>query len=178
MRKILVGQQPGNFNDFIRDEYIQIDERLIKTRTIAPEPLWAGKAGSTGRRIAMLCNLEVEDYHRTFLRFNILPVSSGGTFRVSKYTKQMGRHLKLQFLPDDMVICLGKDVVECIGVELEEPFVMYPTDSGIFYGYIPHPSGANRWYNEKENWQQAQDFMTALAYYPNEYEPESVEETE
>lgn len=178
MRKILVGQQPGGYNDFIRSEYQHIDDRVIKTRIVAPEPLWAGKAGSTGRRLAMLCNLEVEQYHKEFLRFNILPVSSGIPFRVTKYTKEMGRYLKTQFLPEDLVICLGLDVAECIGVELEEPFVMYPTDSGIFYGYIPHPSGLNRWYNERENWQKAQDFMTALAYYPNEYDPESAEEVE
>lgn len=178
MRKILVGQQPGGYNDQIRDEFIQIDERLIKTRTIAPEPLWAGKAGSTGRRLAMLCNMEVDVYHKTFARFNILPISGGTSFRVNKYAKEMGRYLKKQFQPEDMVVCLGLDVVECIGVELEEPFTFYPTESGVFYAYIPHPSGLNHWYNERENWSQAQDFMTAFAYYPEEFEPESVDDAE
>lgn len=173
MRKIIVGQQPGVYNDSLKrkTEFLE-DGRIRITNPVIPEPLWAGIPNSTGRRLAMLSNLEVADYHRTFIRCNILPVHSGRTFSVSKYTKDMGRYLRKNIVqPGDLVVALGYDVMNSLCIKVDGMFEMFEAEDGAFYSVIPHPSSHNRWYDDPENRAVASEFMTSLAYHPNEYSP-------
>lgn len=154
MRKILVGQQPGKLNP-------------------PSKPLWAEHAGSTGYRIAMMAGLERDEYHEVFERFNINTLTDV-KFSVTGVTKARGLRIRTGFREGDLIVALGKEVCECLQLPVPDNYFEFQIASGLGYMYavIPHPSGLNRFYNSRDNWLQAEDFMRAIVAYPEEYDPD------
>lgn len=125
------------------------------------EPL----AGSSGRRLALLCGITFEDYLARFERTNLCPeflgkVGKGDAFPSAKHARALADDLLLT-LAGRRVVVLG--FVNALAFGIEWPMFTFGVRAGAEIAYSPHPSGVNRWWNEAENQEAARAFWRRVA---------------
>jgi len=64
------------------------------------------------------------------------------------------------------ILALGRMVADSFGLPIGAPLVWSHPDSSnrnLIVAYVPHPSGLNRWYNDKTNDYRARKFVETVA---------------
>ncbi len=127
-------------------------------------------SGRTGRRLATLMNMDMEEFLTTFDRanlFNKFPGKGksgpGDAFPIQQAT--INAHKVMQNNPPDnyrAVILLGKNVAQAFNLQKPE-FFKWDRTCRPFTVVIPHPSGLNHWWNEKSNQRIARKFLNEMA---------------
>lgn len=120
--------------------------------------------GRVAKRLAKCAGLTLEEFLEHFDRVNLLHVrqdtkDKGFLFNLPAAKVEAARMLTT-FEPRRVVILLGGRVAEAFGVHRE---YFNEVSLGKAYGYIvPHPSGINRWYNDKDNVRNMSIFMHSV----------------
>jgi hypothetical protein len=143
MRPLLIGQAPSRCSD-------------------PTEPL----SGATGRRLAELCGLTLQEYLFVFERRNLLPEWPGkAAGKGDRFVGLVeGRRLAEACRP----VCQGRRVV-VLGFSTAKMFGMvgpalsFSRHWGGEFAHCPHPSGVNHWWNEDVNLERAGRFWRRLA---------------
>lgn len=118
------------------------------------EPL----SGRIGGRLALLCDLTLDEYLDAFARINLadrwpISIEESRTNAVA-----IRDAIKMR----QRVVLFGADVARAFGYLPGYPlFSWYPEGKGLAAA-CPHPSGRNRWWNSRENTQRARWFFQAL----------------
>lgn len=124
--------------------------------------------GRVGRRLAELAGLPYDAYLDYFDRVNLLHVrqdeaEKGFTFDLPAAREAVARMRQDGTLRDRSVILLGHRVAEAFGVARSlKYFHACPTGQGGLVWLMPHPSGINRWWNDRENKKSAEAFLRGL----------------
>ncbi len=144
MKKWLIGQQPS---------------RNPPSQALSAEdPAWAGF------RLASLCGMTTDEYHKAFERRNVNYLTEG-QFKVDPPAKVRAFKLTREFQEGDLVVMMGRAVCSCFNLPSDRLFQFYPTTKGWLYAVMPHPSSKNRWWNIEENFEYAKEFMSAVVDY-------------
>lgn len=145
-----------------------------------PAPLLVGQApaarsegtllGASGRRLARLCSLSLEEYAARFARVNLVPEypgpgSRGDAFPVARAREGWERLAPL-LTGRSAVVLLGSSVAAVVGFaaptwEWREVSV----DGGppFLVARAPHPSGVNPWWNDALGVLRAERWWRELA---------------
>ena len=121
--------------------------------------------GRIGARLATCCGLSLAEFLTTFDRVNLLDVQpqdsgKGMTFNV-KEAARVAQGLEQTFVPGQFVLLLGKRVASAFGLVNVTYFDWFALNHAKAV-IVPHPSGANRWWNVQENELQMIRFMSGL----------------
>lgn len=142
---IVVGQAPGPRSD-------------------PAEPL----AGSSGRRLAVLCGLDLPAFLARFERANLLaaypgPASKGDAFPMA-FARSAAGAMAERVASREVVVLLGLNVARAFRLRRPEFFrqTRFSRDCGVVY-VCPHPSGVSHWWNDPSNVALARRFWRALA---------------
>lgn len=152
------------------NKVLLIGESPSKAETPADQAL----AGRIGKRLAQLLGLSESDYFATFDRVNLLPAFIGKrpgeaaakwpAQEASIAADQMRTSGLLSARP--LVILFGTRVAAAFGVQSEwfaQTSLPLGDDAQATVIVVPHPSGANRWWNSAANKKQAQKFFRKLS---------------
>ena len=84
-------------------------------------------------------------------RFNLNPRWTGKAGKGDRFDAVAGRRraARIALMPFTHLVLLGKAVAGCFGFEAE--FLETIERGGKRYLIFPHPSGINRWWNERDN---------------------------
>jgi uracil-DNA glycosylase len=122
--------------------------------------------GACGDRLACFCGVEGIDFRRLFARMNLLSVWPGRSGKGTKWDRQTARAAAdvaaRRFVCGRVVVCLGWRVADALSVKAGGYFEPVPLRGSVAY-VVPHPSGINRWYNERSNVAKMRRFMRRLA---------------
>lgn len=129
---------------------------------------------ASGRRLAALMGMSLEEFLGTFDRaclFDKFPGrlanSSGDAFPIQEATINAFKLMRNNpFDNYKAIILMGKNVARAFNWQNAE-FLEWDRTSRPFKVVFPHPSGLNRWWNDKRNRKAAKEFLTELyeAYY-------------
>ena len=141
-RVVIIGQAPSRLSD-------------------PREPL----SGNSGRRLAALSGLTTAEFLDRFERRNLLDAWPGKAGKGDKFAgageaRALAESLRAG-LATRRVVLLGTGVARAFGFP-GEPFLFGEHWEGSF-AMVPHPSGTNRWWNDRERVAQAQRFWSNLA---------------
>lgn len=121
--------------------------------------------GRIGKRIADLCNLGIKDYSRAFELRNLLARWPGRSGKGSEFpfaqAKAAAATLRLGKRKAKFVL-LGSRLAKAAGMDSIPKFDPARIGKSIVI-VVPHPSGINRWWNDRRNVWQARKFFAALA---------------
>lgn len=131
-------------------------------------------SGATGRKLAALMGMSIEEFLATFDRANLLRKypgkllnSKGDAFPIQKATINAFKLMRNN-PPDNYraIILLGKNVAKAFNWQNPE-FLEWDRTRRPFRVVIPHPSGINHWWNDKRNQRAAKEFLTEMyeSYY-------------
>lgn len=148
MRPLLIGQAPGPRSD-------------------PGEPL----SGRCGARLAELAGLQPERFLRDFRRVNLIERFPGKSAKGDLFPLDLARKGAVQILltgafQSTKVVLLGDNVARAFGFKPGSyPLLRFlPTGATrLGIAFCPHPSGVNRWWNEKKNLRAAAKFWRELA---------------
>ena len=124
-------------------------------------------SGRTGRKLAMLMDLTFEEFLDTFDRANLLsryPGKDGKGDAFNPHAAERNARLLLSENQIDRyrhILVLGKNVAKAFGYRTDE-YMKWQTFSRPFTAILPHPSGINRWWNDKRNHEAAKQFLLEL----------------
>lgn len=135
MRPLIIGQAPSSLSD-------------------PDEPL----SGRSGRRLAALCELSIDEFCATFERRNLIVRGPFKPLQARIAAQEM-----LPVVRGRMVILLGPAVTRAFGLVISPLGWACPVEWGSIVGMCPHPSGLNRWWNDPENVDHAHVFWMLLA---------------
>lgn len=136
------------------------------------QPLSALAPRSTGRKIASMLEMKPMEYMAAFDRVNVCPTAQTSTIDPKKYV-HYAENLTGSLLRERRVILLGQNVAACFGIEDFE-YLVWKSVNLPKYGLVgwranrippfewavlPHPSGRNRWYNDRINVMRASEFL-------------------
>lgn len=143
MKPLIVGQAPGPNTD-------------------PAEPL----SGASGRRLAALCELSVNDFLDRFERVNLMDrfpgkAGKGDAFRMDR-ARRAALRLSQRF-EKRKVVLLGNRVARAFEVKPIWPAGNFVPMWGGFVTVVPHPSGISRWWNDPENARSMELFWKVLA---------------
>lgn len=142
---VLVGQAPGK------------QKRYEPRYALYPVP-----KGSAGDRLRDMMGLKISHYV-ALRRMNLLDYYPGPRFPERAGRAAAGR--LLPELPGTRVLMMGQAVAKCFGFVCCQPLVWYDGDYGgdsFAFAVVPHPSGRNRWYNDRTNREAARRFLRGL----------------
>lgn len=147
MRPLVIGQAPGPRSD-------------------PRQPL----SGASGRRLALLCGLELAAFLAAFERINLLPAHPGKAGKGDDFPLETARHradsMREIVAARDRVVLLGWNVARAFRVagQVEGFFewTRFSRDCGEV-AVCPHPSGISHWWNVPDNVAQASVFWRHLA---------------
>jgi hypothetical protein len=137
MKPLLIGLAPGRIGD--------------------GEPL----AGLCGRRLADLCDLDLDAYLARFDRINLYPCQIDRLYLSE--ARRMADRLAERVAAREIAVFLGSDVGRAFLVR--SPFFQWTKLSRDCGDVVvaPHPSGRNRWWNNPANVRRARMFWRNLA---------------
>lgn len=148
-------------------------EKSAKAYHFFDRPLLIGESSHTpekrpfdgvgGRKIAKMCGLsDLFDFFETTNLFLTLPLNSenGDPFPMAE-AKAVAERLKI-VLEDRSVFLAGKRVAEAFGILHPVYFEQLNPDWCVRAWIIPHPSGRNRWWNDRENVRKATRFFSSF----------------
>jgi len=116
-------------------------------------------AGPNGQKIARLGGMSYDELiacHRKHLNTHTRKHGKGNAFDHAK-----GNVNAAEVLLDwrvERIVLLGKNVARCFGFR-DLPFLAEIRIYGRRFLIFPHPSGVNRWWNERRNEQRAREFL-------------------
>lgn len=134
MRPIIIGQAPSSLSD-------------------PNEPL----SGRSGRRLAELAGLSVEEFCETFERRNLIVRGPFKPLQAALCAAAL-----LPVVKGRTVVLLGPAVARAFNLKLDPLDWSFPFGCGTVVGMCPHPSGRNRFWNYVENVERARLFWTIL----------------
>lgn len=143
MKPLIIGQAPG-------------------PKTDPAEPL----SGPSGRRLAALCELSLDDFLACFQRVNLMnrfpgKAGKGDAFRIDR-ARRAALRLSQSF-GGRKVVLLGNHVARAFEVlPISPPGAFMPMWGGLVT-IFPHPSGISRWWNDPKNVRLASQFWRMLA---------------
>lgn len=127
-------------------------------------PLAPGEAltGSSGRRIASLAGLAWDDYLALTERVNLFDELPPIWL---PYEAREAARLIIPRMYDRRTILLGQKVAAAFGLAGGEAMLEWATRwtsdiAGAEVAIVPHPSGRNRWWNDRANVARASTFLT------------------
>ena len=113
-----------------------------------PEPL--SPDNMSGRRLADLAGLTRDEFIERFDRVNLLPGDVDTQAAVANL---------MPILRGRRVVTLGREVSMALGVRGD---LSWGVGAGFIGAHLPHPSGLNRWWNDRSNVEVAGRFMRDL----------------
>lgn len=117
--------------------------------------------GRSGRRLASLMGMEFDEYLVRVDRINLLDDFPGGSgekgdrFPIGAVRKAAAR-IKLGGRP--FALLLGRGVADAFGIA-DAAFLTRLVLGSTVVGVVPHPSGVNLWWNDRDNEKAARDFL-------------------
>lgn len=122
--------------------------------------LWPEPVGCSGwhlwKMIHEVCGMTAEEYVQLFDRMNLVEGEDWNFRRARRAAKKLVPNLRGR-----EVAVLGRETMRAIG-----PRGLAPCQSvrheGATLVYLPHPSGLNRWYNDKLNRWSAGETLAAM----------------
>jgi len=117
-------------------------------------------AGPNGRKIARLAGMS-HDELIACRRRHLNPRYSGKPGENSAFDHAQGNMNAADVLMDwrvERIVLLGKNVARCFGFR-DLPFLAEISVYGRRFLIFPHPSGTNRWWNERRNEQRARQLL-------------------
>lgn len=114
----------------------------------------------SAKRLQELCEMTPEEYEGAFDRANLLPKWLGNAGKGDKFDMKKARAAAGRMLPRMVgrrVILLGQNVAQAFG--LEQNYLEWVNVLDARIAVLPHPSGVNRWWNDKTNLGMAKAFM-------------------
>jgi len=130
---LIVGECPGD----------STDPRL---------PMFPHPEISAAARLLGYSNMEPWDFMTRMLRTNLCPTIWDS--EIAELRVQLLKIALMKHRTDLRVLLLGAKVQRAWGIKSREKFgwcTIFYGDASIVVGWIPHPSGLNRLYNEPEN---------------------------
>lgn len=124
-------------------------------------------SGRSGRVIADLMGISLEEFLETFDRanlFNKFPGKNGKGDAFDARRAKRNAHLLANNNRIDeykAIIILGKNVAKALGYRSDE-WLEWQKFSRPWVVVIPHPSGINHWWNDKRNRKVAKEFLTEI----------------
>lgn len=137
---LLIGQAPGPSSD-------------------PAEPL----GGASGRRLALMCGLDLPSFLARFDRVNVLDEFPGKAGRGDAFPAALARARRgviLDLCQGREVVVLGLQAAQALG--LGGDFLRWRSATGFQYAIAPHPSGISHWWNSAGNVRRAQRFWRNL----------------
>lgn len=121
--------------------------------------LYPAPRGCAGHRVWRLCGEPPSaDYLRAFRRLNVLDSRTWNRGRA-----RLEGQRKWRSLQDDNVVVFGRDALWALGLPRVEPLSEHgPTEWGVTWRYLPHPSGRCHWYSDALCWRMASTLLTEL----------------
>lgn len=117
------------------------------------------KSEATMRRLSALCGVKIEELGKVFeLAHLVKPGTHKGHIFPMKEAKRAAESFQVE---GRRIVCIGRGVAWSFGLRQLQPFV-WAFYQNTAIAYIPHPSGANIYYNDGKNWERAKAFMTGL----------------
>lgn len=123
----------------------------------------------TGHRLARLCGLTNDEYLKTFAKVNLHYFTPKKRNKTTKEEGRLNANLIRQQYKGRRIILLGREVLTAFSqVSILGGWLSYPrpiiahflkSGDGTQIAFIPHPSGLNRWYNNKKNLRQVKKFL-------------------
>ena len=144
MRPLIVAQAPSSRSD-------------------PSEPL----AGASGRRLAALCGLELDDFLARFERVNLLPRYPGRAAKGDRWD-----HVRARLVACSMTPRLRRRRTVLLGWNVAHAFHMLDREwfewadeigDGALVAVAPHPSGISHFWNDHRNVRRACWFWHLLA---------------
>lgn len=123
-------------------------------------------AGRCGAKLADLCGLTLKAYLERFDRVNLVDEFPGKAGKGDAFPLEPARIKCREIMADPanagrQIVVLGAGAVVLFG--LTTPTLTFAPHADAFYAWCPHPSGANRWWNDPANRLRARYFWTGLA---------------
>lgn len=147
MKPVFVGEAPGPGND------------PDKHRPLFPYP-----ANSAGDRLRKMCGMSVTEYLRAACRINLFPECPDAWVRVLAQRRAMMLR-KSGLLEGRDVVCVGRKVWDAFypGCPDTPPHVLVHSGNGLHrIGWMYHPSGPNRQYNDPDVLRRSQEFLSIV----------------
>lgn len=125
------------------------------------EPL----SGRSGRRLASLCGLQLEEFLLAYDRVNLIPefpgkLSKGDAFPIER-ARLLTRHVLDRVRPRRLVL-LGGGVARAFGLPAASQRLRWASLGRHEAAVCPHPSGVCQWWNDPLNVGQARSFWLSL----------------
>jgi hypothetical protein len=117
-------------------------------------------AGPNGQKIARLAGMSYDELIAC-RRKHLNTHRSGERDKGNAFDHAKGNINAADVLLDwrvERIVLLGKDVARCFGFR-DLPFLAEIRIYGRRFLIFPHPSGANRWWNEQQNEERARQFL-------------------
>lgn len=145
MKTVIIGQAPSRVSD-------------------PSEPL----SGRSGARLASLAGVDLPAFREFFDRRNMLSewpgkAGKGDAWPGAPEARAIAEGLRTG-LATRRVVLLGVNVARAFGFP-GEPFLWARHWEGVF-AFSPHPSGTNRWWNDRRQVEQARRFWRSLVEAP------------
>lgn len=119
--------------------------------------------GASGTRLCKLTGLRIEELHETFALINLLPEYPGPKFPLKRGQEAADTLFRYRTWRGwEAVLLAGRSVAASCGVMFGTPFFLWFYSRETACAVIPHPSGLNRWWNDKSHWEEAEQFFRGL----------------
>jgi len=115
--------------------------------------------GRVGRKIAQLSGLTLEEYLTTYERLNLLP-NPISWYVNPRIALRLEAQIMMESLRGKTCILLGAKVAHAFNFS-SQPLVWQRRFS-LRVAVVPHPSGRNRFYNDKNSAERVRAFLTEL----------------
>lgn len=141
MKILLIGQAPGRDGD-------------------PSAPLLGGRVG---RKLAALLGMSNVEYGRRFARINVLDSWPGRSGKGDRFPLREARVVavaKLSTISGKRVLFVGFATASAFN--FKHPPLRWEQFNGGKAAILPHPSGINRWYNNRKNVKKAVRFLRAM----------------
>jgi len=156
--------QPANKDAESRGRIARSGAKLV---IIGQGPSRPGKRsrpleGAAGRKLASLFGVSEREYRDGTLRLNIFSRWFGKQGKGDRFPLAAARRRASKLrrrLRGRRVVLLGRNVARAFGITVE---YLRWIRGGFEAGVLPHPSGVNRWWNERRNRIAAQRFARGV----------------
>jgi uracil-DNA glycosylase len=108
-------------------------------------------SGRSGQKLAQLAGVKHEDLTAYFDMYNLIPYWPGKAGKGDAFPKEEAKQYALNIWAweHSRVILVGSAVADVLGYK--GPHCLWILFRGKWVAYVPHPSGINRFYNDKKN---------------------------
>lgn len=135
----------------------------------APRTARAFGGPGAGSRLAKLCGLTHGEFLSRCRTANLIKGwpgknGKGDAFPFAVARRGLHRIIKTDLWRDaDRIVFVGQGVARVVLPNISTVMVKRPCEWYFSrFAYLPHPSGVNRWYNDRSNTRRAETFLRAL----------------